>query len=100
MEEQIPKELLKRAKGIVFLTTVKASLGIGASAGTGVIVARGDFGDGWSAPCAIGMGGVQWGFNIGASKVDTIIVLRTDDSLKTFSGKGQLKLGADAGIAV
>jgi len=98
-EKQIPVELMKGAKGIVFLSSLKASFGLGASIGSGIIMSRLDYDAGWSGPCSIGLLGGQWGFNIGAQKTDFIIILRDADAVKLFSGKGQIKFGADASIA-
>ncbi len=39
------------------------------------------------------------GFNIGAQKTDFVIVLRDEKAVTLFSGKGQIKFGADASIA-
>jgi len=100
VEEQIPVQILSGAKGVVFLTVVKGGLGVGGSIGTGFAIVRMDYAQGWSGPCAIGMVGVQWGFNIGVQKTEHIIVLRDDTAVKTLIGKGQLKLGVDASIAV
>jgi lipid-binding SYLF domain-containing protein len=97
IEEQIPFKILSGAKGIALLTVVKGALGIGGVAGTGIIITRTN--SGWSGPCAIGLAGIQWGFNIGVQKVENIIVLRDDMAVKTFAGKGQLKFGVDASIA-
>ena len=60
VEKQIPVELMKKAQGIVFLSSIKASIGIGASVGSGVILAKLKDG-GWSGPCSIGLLGGQWG---------------------------------------
>jgi lipid-binding SYLF domain-containing protein len=100
IEEQIPVSILNGAKGVVFLSVVKGGLVLGGAVGTGFVTVRRDYAQGWSGPCAIGMVGVQWGFNIGVQKTDHIIVLRDDTSVKAFVGKGQLKLGADASIAL
>merc|ERR1712130_114266 len=62
-------------------------------------MSRLEYGAGWSGPCSIGLLGGQWGFNIGAQKTDFIIILRDENAVKLFSGKGQIKFGADASIA-
>jgi len=98
VEKQIPVQLMKDAQGIVFLSAIKASLGIGASIGSGVILAKLADG-GWSGPCSIGLLGGQWGFNIGAQKTDFVIILRDEKAVKLFSSSGQIKFGADASIA-
>ena len=63
-EEQIPTALMKNAKGIVFLSSVKVSMGFGGSVGSGVIISKLEYNQ-WSGPCSIGLLGGQWGFNIG-----------------------------------
>eukprot|EP01084_Bolivina_argentea_P144591 253639_1 len=99
VEKQIPIQLMKGAKGIVFLSSLKASIGFGGAIGTGVMLAKLIDNTGWSGPCSIGLAGAQVGFNIGAQKTDFIIILRDESALKLFSGKGQIKFGADASIA-
>jgi len=91
-------KILAGAKGVVFLTVVKGGFVVGGSVGTGIIITR-NAKYGWSGPCAVGLAGFQWGFNIGVQKIENIIVLHDDLSLKTFCGKGQFKLGIDASIA-
>eukprot|EP01083_Nonionella_stella_P010333 29443_1 len=99
VEKQIPVELMRGAKGIVFLSSLKVSVGFGGSIGSGVVISKIDYGAGWSGPCSIGSLGGQAGFNIGAQKTDFIIILRDEKSVALFSGKGQIKFGADASIA-
>jgi len=100
VEEQIPVAILSGAKGVLFLTVVKGGLGVGGSIGTGFSIVRREYAQGWSGPCAVGMVGLQWGFNIGVEKTEHIIVLRDDTAVKTLIGKGQIKLGVDASIAI
>ena len=50
IEKQIPIDLLKKCKGIVFLTAAKASLGVGGSLGTGIVMKHNNA-YGWSMPC-------------------------------------------------
>ena len=76
VENQIPVTLMKDAKGIVFLSTIKFSMGVGGTLGSGVIMAKLGYGIGWSGPCSIGLLGGQWGMSIGAQKTDFIIILR------------------------
>jgi hypothetical protein len=57
---KIPARLLQQAKGVAVMTVAKGGFGIaGVEFGTGLVVAR--LGDHWSAPCAIGVGGLSWG---------------------------------------
>ena len=99
-EQQIPERLLKNARGIVILTVLKAGFGIGGMGGSGILLVRNtDTGD-WSLPSAIGCGGLSYGFQIGASKVDYVIILNDDASLEPFLHSGQLKVGGDINASV
>lgn len=95
----IPHFILKDAKGLVFITHLKVGLGVSATLGFGLIICKLPSGE-WSAPSSIGTGGLGFGVQTGASKTDTLIILRSDDAIRAFSGRGQLKIGTDAVVAV
>ena len=87
IEKEITKKLMRDAYGIVFLTEAKVGLGFGGKIGTGIIITRiEDKEDEWSAPIAIGTGGVSFGLQLGISKVDHIIILPSPNHVKTFIG--------------
>jgi lipid-binding SYLF domain-containing protein len=119
LDRHIPLALIKGAKGIVFLTVFKAGFLFSGKIGTGLVIAKLDHGnnnsnssdnnhihtnnnaeDQWSAPTAIALAGMGWGFQIGAEITDLILVLTTLDALDTFSGRGQLQIGAELAIAM
>ena len=54
-----------------------------ARAGTGVVVAKLPSGE-WSAPAAVGLGGLGGGFNAGAEMVDLLIVLNSRAAVRSF----------------
>lgn len=97
---RIPARLLERAKGVAVLTVAKGGFGLaGFEFGTGLVVAR--LGDQWSAPNAIGTGGLSWGALIGAQVSDHVFLLMTDAAVEMmFSDNGSIQLGADIGVAV
>ena len=95
----IPGYILKDARGLVFITHLKVGLGVSATLGFGLIICRLPSG-GWSAPSSIATGGIGIGVQTGASKTDTLIILRSADAIRAFSGRGQLKIGTDAVVAV
>ena len=97
-DQKIPIDILKRAKGIVFLSQIKAGFLWSGMVGAGIIIKRLDGGR-WSAPSSVGTTGVGFGLQIGAQKTDTIIVLNDEQSVKSFSGNGQLKFGGDVAIS-
>jgi|TARA_B100001971_G_scaffold215172_1_gene258814 lipid-binding SYLF domain-containing protein len=114
VDEQIPKQILKDAKGIVILTIVKTGLIINGSVGTGIILIKQDNqsqdnesqdnqsqeGQQWSGPSAVGMCGLSIGLQLGLEKVDVIIVLNTDDAVQQFMKSNQVTLGGEASISV
>jgi len=101
IEQRINDKLMRDAYGIIFLTEVKVGALAGGKIGTGIIIARiEDQEDEWSAPIAIGTGGLSFGFQAGVSKVDHIIILPSPNHLKTFLGKGQLQIKGNAELAV
>ena len=72
-EKAIPPGVIKAARGLAILTVTRAGF-IGSSrGGTGIVVARTDIG--WSAPSAIGTGGVGVGFLAGGDGTEFVIVL-------------------------
>lgn len=65
-DQSIPLDLLQAAKGLIFLTVVKAGFMVSGRIGTGLLVARVDDDTDqpqqkWSAPCALGTIGMGWG---------------------------------------
>ena len=90
MKDRVPRELLRAAKGIVFLTLVKAGMFVTARVGTGMVIARLDreapggreggrergreggrerSPGRWSAPSALACTGIGYGFSFGADVV-------------------------------
>ena len=109
VDEQIPKQILKDAKGIVILTIVKTGLIINGSVGTGIILIKqvsqsqdnqSQEGQQWSGPSAVGTCGLSIGLQLGLEKVDVIIVLNTDDAVQQFMKSNQVTLGGEASISI
>lgn len=98
-EEKIPRELLDIAKGVVFLTIVKAGFMFTGRYGTGIVVAK--LPDGrWSAPSALMLTGMGWGLQVGAEVTDVLLILSTDQAVNTFKAKAQVSVGAELGVSV
>ncbi|KAJ1443310.1 Zinc finger, FYVE/PHD-type [Sesbania bispinosa] len=98
-EKSIPDVILRQAKGLAIITVVKVGVMVTYNIGTGLVVARREDGS-WSPPSAISTFGVGWGAQVGGELTDFIIVLRTNDAVKTFSGNVHLSLGAGLSAAV
>lgn len=97
----VPKAILRQAKGLAFIRIAKIGLMVSVQGGTGIVVARlGESLSSWSAPCAVGTGGLGWGFQIGAEVSDIVIVLNTHEAVEAFASGNQVSLGGNVGIAV
>lgn len=98
-EEKIPRELLDIAKGVVFLTIIKAGFMFTGRYGTGIVLSK--LPDGrWSAPSALMLTGLGWGLQIGAEVTEVMLILSTDQAVNTFKSKAQVSVGAELGVSV
>lgn len=98
-EENIPRELLELAKGVVFLTMVKAGFMFSGRYGTGLVVAK--LADGtWSPPSAVTISGMGWGLQIGAELTEVLLILSTDAAVDAFKSRAQVSIGAELGVSV
>ncbi|KAK6124167.1 hypothetical protein DH2020_042076 [Rehmannia glutinosa] len=98
-EKRIPEAILKDAKGLAILTVARVGMMVTYNVGTGLVVARREDGS-WSPPSAISSFGVGWGAQAGGELTDFIIVLRTNDAVKTFSSDAHFSIGAGLSAAV
>ena len=98
-DQSIPLDLLQNAKGLVFLTVVKAGFVMSFRGGTGLMVARRRDGS-WTPPVALGTVGVGWGALIGGDITNYLIVLNTERAVNIFAQKRSVNLGAELGVAV
>ncbi|KAF0692712.1 Aste57867_16223 [Aphanomyces stellatus] len=97
-DRRIPIDLMQDAKGLAFLTVVKAGFIWTGKVGTGLVIAR--LPDGrWSAPSAIGTVGMGFGFEAGGQIINFLIILNSDAAVKSFRSKGQLSAGANLEFA-
>jgi lipid-binding SYLF domain-containing protein len=97
-DRAIPQELLDKAHCIVVVPGVKkGAFIIGGKYGRGFVSCRrGKVG--WSAPAGVRMEGGSFGFQIGGSETDVVmLVLNERGSDKLF--KSKFTLGADASVA-
>jgi len=96
-EKAIPRDVLRRAKGIAIMSVVKAGFIFSAKGGQGVVVARTP--RGWSGPSFIATGGGGWGLQAGAQVTDFVIVLNNDAAVQAFSRGGNVTIGVDLSAA-
>src|SRR5919109_887928 len=96
-EKDIPRTVLKDARGVAILTVIKVGFGVSGRGGTGVVVAR--TAQGWSGPSGIGTGGAGFGLQIGAQVTEFVIILNTDAAVQAFSRNVNVSLGGDISVA-
>ena len=96
-DKGIPRDLLEKAKCIVIIPgEEKAAFIFGGNYGKGVASCR--TASGWSAPMFIAVGGGSFGFQIGASFTDSVMLFMNDHALHSLLGD-KFKIGADVTVA-
>lgn len=99
--DNIPQELLNKAECVVVFPSVKkAAFGIGGSYGRGAISCRAgkDFTGPWSAPAMFALEGASFGFQLGGSATDFLLLVMNPKGAESVMGS-KVKLGADASAA-
>eukprot|EP00197_Chlamydomonas_leiostraca_P006169 CAMPEP_0202858774 /NCGR_PEP_ID=MMETSP1391-20130828/1154_1 /ASSEMBLY_ACC=CAM_ASM_000867 /TAXON_ID=1034604 /ORGANISM="Chlamydomonas leiostraca, Strain SAG 11-49" /LENGTH=587 /DNA_ID=CAMNT_0049537727 /DNA_START=209 /DNA_END=1970 /DNA_ORIENTATION=- len=100
-EARLPAQLLAGCRGLVALSCARVAFGPGVGVyGTGVVVARGAGGCGWSAPCSVAVAALGWGFAVGAQLTDVVLVLTSDEAVAAFSGPVHVGVGGNLSVAV
>jgi lipid-binding SYLF domain-containing protein len=123
-DASIPLDLLHAAKGLMFLTVVKAGLVVSGRLGTGLIVAKLDeeslpigtpthhrptspdatttstSTSRWSAPCALGTLGMGWGALAGGDVTHYLIVFTSQKAVQAMVGGSSVQFGAEVDVAV
>ncbi|XVF25591.1 hypothetical protein REPUB_Repub13aG0225200 [Reevesia pubescens] len=97
-EQSIPDTILREAKGLAIISVMKVGVMVTYNIGTGLVIAHREDGS-WSPPSAISSFGVGWGAQAGGELTYFIIILRTNDAVKTFSGNAHLSIGAGLSAA-
>ncbi len=98
-DKGIPQDLLEKAECLVIVPGLKkGAFIIGAKYGKGFMSCRKSSGVGWSAPGSIRVEGGSFGFQIGGSETDVVLlVMNQGGAKKLLSSK--FTLGADASAA-
>ena len=98
-DKGIPQDLLERAYCVVIVPGMKkGAFIVGAQFGKGFISCRGPAHTGWSAPASVRVEGGSFGFQIGGSETDVVMLVmnqRGADKLLT----SEFTLGGEADIA-
>jgi lipid-binding SYLF domain-containing protein len=95
----IPQDLIDKAHCVVVIPGMKkAGFIFGAEYGRGFAVCRRQDGVAWSAPAAMRSEGGSFGFQIGASDTDVVLLVMNDGGMKHLLSD-KFTLGGDASIA-
>jgi lipid-binding SYLF domain-containing protein len=97
-DKGVPQDLLDKAHCVVLIPGMKkAGFIVGAQYGKGFAVCRRP-GAGWTAPAAMQMEGGSFGFQIGASDTDVLLLVMNDGGMKHLT-ESKFTLGGDASVA-
>jgi lipid-binding SYLF domain-containing protein len=95
----IPRDLLDKARCVVVMPGMKkAGFIFGAEYGRGFATCRRPGGSGWSAPAAMREEGGSFGFQIGASETDVVLLVMNDGGMKHLLSD-KFTIGGDASAA-
>lgn len=95
----IPQDLLNKAYCIVIVPSLKkGAFVVGAEYGKGFVTCRHGAGMGWGAPAAIRVEGGSFGFQIGGSETDVVMLVMNEHGMRQLD-RDKVTLGADASIA-
>ena len=98
-DKGIPHDLLDKAKCVVVIPGMKkAGFIFGAELGRGFAVCRRHDGVGWSAPAAMRSEGGSFGFQIGLSDTDVVLLVMNDGGMKRLLSD-KFTLGGEATVA-
>jgi len=98
-DKGIPRDLLDKAHCAVIVPGMKkGAFIVGAQYGKGFVTCRGKSDRGWSAPAAIRVEGGSFGFQIGGSETDVIMLVMNDRGAKRML-ESQFTLGAEGEVA-
>ena len=96
-DKSIPLSLLKKAVCIATIPdVVRAAFGFGAQGGLGMVSCR--TATGWSNPSYLKIVGGSWGFEIGVSAMDTVLVFVSANAVQRLS-VNNFTLGTEATVA-
>jgi lipid-binding SYLF domain-containing protein len=97
-DSRVPDWLMQRAYGVAVIPEViKGAFIFGGRYGDGVLVTR-DAADRFGNPIFIHLAGGSFGWQVGATSTDVVLIFVTRRSVENFS-RGKFTLGADASVA-
>lgn len=97
-DKGIPQDLLGKAHCVVIVPGVKqAAFVVGGKFGSGFAICRHDKG-GWGAPAAVRIEGGSFGFQIGASSTDVVMLIMNERGMRRLL-EDKFTVGAEATVA-
>lgn len=98
-DRSIPQDLFDRAQCIVVVPGMKkGAFGIGLKYGKGFVSCRNQGAPGWGAPGSVRIEGGSFGFQIGGSSTDVILLVMNERGMKRLL-TSKFTLGGDASVA-
>ncbi len=98
-DKGIPQDLLSKAYCVIIVPSLKkGAFVVGGEYGKGFVTCRNHDGAGWRAPAAIRVEGGSFGFQIGGSETDVVMLIMNEHGMRMLD-KDKFTLGADASIA-
>ena len=97
-DKGIPQDLINKVRCVVVIPGMKkAGFIFGAEEGRGFAVCRRHGGSGWSAPAAMRSEGGSFGFQIGVSDTDVVLLVMNDGGMK-YLLSDKFTLGGEASV--
>lgn len=98
-DKGIPQDLLDKAHCVVIIPGMKkGAFVIGGQYGRGFVACRNASGPGWGNPAAVRIEGGSFGFQIGASATDVVMLVMNKRGMDKLMNS-KFTLGADASVA-
>ncbi len=98
-DKGIPEDLLDKAHCIVIVPSLKtAAFVVGAKYGKGFVSCRNRGAAGWSAPAALRIEGGSFGFQIGGSETDVVMLVMNDGGMNKLL-ESKFTLGGEGSVA-
>jgi lipid-binding SYLF domain-containing protein len=98
-DKGIPQDLMNKASCVVVVPSLKkGAFVVGGEYGKGFVTCRRGTSLGWSAPAAIRVEGGSFGFQIGGSSTDVVMLIMNEHGMHMLE-KDKVTLGGDASIA-
>jgi lipid-binding SYLF domain-containing protein len=99
-DKGIPQDLLNKSECVIIVPNLKkAAFVFGAKYGRGFAMCRRKSGSGWSAPASIRIEGGSFGFQIGGSEQDVLLLVMNDNGMRRLLGN-KFTIGGEATAAV